>query len=570
VEAGLSDAELVVAAGEVGLPVLLKPSAGGGGKGMHLVRDADELDEAIRAARREALGAFGDDDLLVERWIDRPRHIEIQVFADAHGNVVHLGERECSLQRRHQKVIEESPAPDFDPATRAAMGAHAVDVARNCSYQGAGTVEFIVPGDDPDTYFFLEMNTRLQVEHPVTELVTGLDLVELQLRVAAGEVLPFGQDDVVVTGHAIEARVYAEDPDRDFLPTGGTVLVSHEPALPHVRTDSGIRAGTEVGTLYDPMLAKVIAWGPDRTIALRRLQRALAQTSILGLGTNVAYLGELLAADDVVAGHLDTGLIDRLAAARPVLAPGSDLPVHVLVAAALLEAIRAEPGAGHRSLGRWDEADGWRVGEHAWTTTVWEFGVDRTVTLSTRGPASASEVKVETPEGEYLTGQVKATVSGSALEITEEGEIRRYRWAEHGRTVWLGYEGRTWNLRREDTVGSAGRSRSESGSGGIVRSPMPGAVVALNVAVGDRVTAGQALAIVEAMKMEHTLVSPVGGVTAEVTVQVGAQVVMDQPLITVTADAADDAGASGPDAGRSAAGPGSAPATPEPTTKETP
>lgn len=269
---GLSDAELVAAAEQIGMPVLLKPSAGGGGKGMRLVRDAAVLGEEIAAARREARSSFGDDTLLVERWVDRPRHIEIQVLADSFGNVVHLGERECSLQRRHQKVIEEAPSVLLDEKTRAAMGAAAVDAARSCGYVGAGTVEFIVPGGDPSSYYFMEMNTRLQVEHPVTELITGLDLVELQLRVAAGEALGFDQSDVTLTGHAIEARVCAEDPARGFLPSGGTVLALSEPSGGAVRTDSGLTAGVPVGSTYDPMLSKVIAYGPDRASALRLLR----------------------------------------------------------------------------------------------------------------------------------------------------------------------------------------------------------------------------------------------------------------------------------------------------------
>ncbi|WP_181789844.1 acetyl-CoA carboxylase biotin carboxylase subunit, partial [Streptomyces phytophilus] len=270
---GLTDAELAAAAREIGMPVLLKPSAGGGGKGMRLVRDEGALADEIAGARREARGSFGDDTLLVERWIDRPRHIEIQVLADGHGNVVHLAERECSLQRRHQKIVEEAPSPLLDEATRAAMGAAAVEAARSCGYAGAGTVEFIVPGGGggPVAYYFMEMNTRLQVEHPVTELVTGLDLVEWQLRVAAGEQLAFASGEVPLKGHAVEARICAETArvadggERvDFLPSAGRVRLLREPAGPGVRVDSGLSEGTEVGTAYDPMLAKVVAWGPDR------------------------------------------------------------------------------------------------------------------------------------------------------------------------------------------------------------------------------------------------------------------------------------------------------------------
>ncbi|WP_425483071.1 acetyl-CoA carboxylase biotin carboxylase subunit, partial [Cellulomonas septica] len=310
--AGMTDDEAVAAAGRLGFPVLVKPSAGGGGKGMTVVRRADDLADALVAARRVAAAAFGDDTLLVERLVTTPRHIEVQVLADAHGHVVHLGERECSLQRRHQKVVEEAPSPLLDEATRARIAAAACDVARSVDYVGAGTVEFLVSDEAPTEFFFMEMNTRLQVEHPVTELVTGLDLVEQQLRVAAGEPLAFAQDDVRLHGHAVEARVYAEDPSRDFLPTTGTVLVLDEPACEGVRVDSALLPGLEIGTTYDPMLAKVVAHGADRAEALRRLDAALAGTVVLGVRTNVGFLRRVLADPDVRAGRLDTGLLGRL------------------------------------------------------------------------------------------------------------------------------------------------------------------------------------------------------------------------------------------------------------------
>jgi acetyl-CoA/propionyl-CoA carboxylase biotin carboxyl carrier protein len=388
-DAGLNDGELARAALRIGLadghPVLLKPSAGGGGKGMRLVRDPAELDEAIAAAHREALTAFGDGTLLAERFITNPRHIEIQVFADAHGNAVHLGERECSLQRRHQKIIEEAPSPllagggERGVLTRGAMGSSAVAAARAVDYTGAGTVEYIVSADRPEEFFFMEMNTRLQVEHPVTEMaVTAgfrdrLDLVELQLRVAAGEPLRFGQDDVLFHGHAVEARVYAEDPARGFLPTGGRVLALAEPRGPAVRVDSGLSEGSEVGGGYDPMLAKVIAHGPDRPEALRRLDQALASYTLLGVRTNVAFLRALLADPEVQAGRLDTGLAERLAAGQDGAAqhgaaqhgaPGAEpVPDEVLAAAALDCALDLETAAP----GPWQIPDGWRPGGPAWT-----------------------------------------------------------------------------------------------------------------------------------------------------------------------------------------------------------
>lgn len=354
---GLTDAELAAAAREIGAPVLLKPSAGGGGKGMRLVRDPGALAEEIAAARREARASFGDDTLLVERWIDRPRHIEIQVMADAHGNVVHLGERECSLQRRHQKIVEEAPSVLLDKATRAAMGEAAVQAARSCGYRGAGTVEFIVSGGDPSSYYFMEMNTRLQVEHPVTEFVTGLDLVEWQLRVAAGEPLAYRQEDIRLTGHAVEARLCAEDPSRGFLPSGGRVLALREPQGDGVRSDSGLSEGTEVGSLYDPMLSKVIAYGPDRATALRRLRAALADTVTLGVPTNAGFLRRLLAHPAVVAGELDTGLVEREADG---LVP-TEVPEEVYEAAAAVRldalAPRAEGWTDPFSV-----PSGWRMG----------------------------------------------------------------------------------------------------------------------------------------------------------------------------------------------------------------
>src|SRR6476469_2925797 len=291
---GLTDAELIAAAEDVGYPVLVKPSAGGGGKGMRMVEDPAGLPAALAGARRESAAAFGDDTLFLERFVLRPRHIEVQVLADSHGSVIHLGERECSLQRRHQKVIEEAPSPLLDAATRARIGAAACDTARSVDYVGAGTVEFIVSADRPDEFFFMEMNTRLQVEHPVTEMVTGIDLVEQQVRIAAGEKLAAGQDDIVMRGHAMEARVDAEDPAHGFLPTGGTVLDLEEPNGQGVRVDSGLFTGTVVGSDYDPMLAKVIAYAEDRAAELRGLDRALADTAELGVDTNIDFLRFLL------------------------------------------------------------------------------------------------------------------------------------------------------------------------------------------------------------------------------------------------------------------------------------
>ncbi|MBH1932936.1 acetyl-CoA carboxylase biotin carboxylase subunit [Streptomyces sp. AV19] len=536
---GLSDAELTAAAREIGMPVLLKPSAGGGGKGMRLVRDEALLGEEIAAARREARGSFGDDTLLVERWIDRPRHIEIQVLADAHGNVVHLGERECSLQRRHQKIVEEAPSVLLDGATRAAMGAAAVQAARSCGYTGAGTVEFIVPGNDPSSYYFMEMNTRLQVEHPVTELVTGLDLVERQLRAAAGEPLSLAQEDVVLTGHAIEARLCAEVPARGFLPSAGTVVALHEPEGPGVRVDSGLTVGTEVGTSYDPMLAKVIAHGPDRATALRRLRAALASTTVLGLETNTGFLRRLLAHPAVVSGDLDTGLVDRDGSS---LATDS-VPDEVYVAAALCRhaALFPSPGATDDWTDPFSVPTGWRLGgEPAWTQHHLRVPGHDPVTVRVRGLATEAEVLLGEP-ATAPAGAEEALPHGHPVRArllpttptrpTLEVAGRTHTFATDTAGTWLGRDGDTWHVTDHDPV--TARSAGAAAHAGALTAPMPGTVTVVKAAVGDAVTAGQSLLVVEAMKMEHVISAPHDGTVTELDVTPGSTVAMDQVLAVV-------------------------------------
>ncbi|MFI6453182.1 biotin carboxylase N-terminal domain-containing protein [Streptosporangium amethystogenes] len=514
--------DLAEAAERIGFPALIKPSAGGGGKGMVLVRSAAELPEALASARRTAAAAFGDATLLIERFVENPRHIEIQVMADAHGGVIHLGERECSLQRRHQKIVEEAPSPLLDAATRAAMGAAAVEAARSVGYTGAGTVEFIVQGATGD-YYFMEMNTRLQVEHPVTELVTGLDLVELQLRVAAGEPLPLTQEQVRLDGHAVEARVYAEDPFRGFLPTGGRVLALREP--PGVRVDSGLLAGGVVGSDYDPMLSKVIAWGPDRASALRRLDGALAATAVLGVPTNVSFLRALIGHPAVVAGDLDTGLVERH---LDELVSREGVPDDVLAAAALVLHREHVPTG---DADPWEVPDGWRLGEAAWTVYRLESR-DGVHELRVRGlPASGAEVLLP---GD-TAGAVRARLAdeGEDLLVTLGETARRYAVARDGDTVWLGRDGDAWALTRHH-LGDPGDRAGAGGPGdGLVRSPMPGTVLVVKVAAGDRVTEGQPLLIVEAMKMEHTVTAPIDGVVAELRVRTGQAVGMDAVLAVV-------------------------------------
>ncbi len=526
---GLTDAQLIDAAREIGTPVLLKPSAGGGGKGMRLVRDEALLGEEIAAARREARASFGDDTLLVERWVDRPRHIEIQVLADGHGNVLHLGERECSLQRRHQKIIEEAPSVLLDEATRAAMGAAAVEAARSCGYVGAGTVEFIVPGDDPASYYFMEMNTRLQVEHPVTELVTGVDLVEWQLRVAAGEALPFGQEDVRLTGHAVEARLCAEDPARGFLPSGGTVLALHEPSGDGVRTDSGLSEGTEVGSLYDPMLSKVIAYGPDRATALRKLRAALAGTVTLGVPTNAGFLRRLLAHPAVVAGELDTGLVERDAEGLVE----ADVPVEVYMAAALVR-VGARPVA---AAGSWVDpfsvGSGWRLGgEAAWTVHHLRVPGHEPVSVRTRLTADGDvEADFGGARGHSpLVSGRGGLGEASAQRLTLHLDGRTHTF--HHAADWLGRDGDAWHVQDHDPVEAALTGAAHAGADALT-APMPGTVTVVKVAPGDTVTAGQSLLVVEAMKMEHVISAPHAGTVTELDVTPGSTVAMDQVLAVV-------------------------------------
>ncbi|GAA3142049.1 acetyl/propionyl/methylcrotonyl-CoA carboxylase subunit alpha [Nonomuraea roseoviolacea] len=542
-------------AGWADFPALIKPSAGGGGKGMVLVHSAAELPEAIESARRTARAAFGDDTLLIERYVANPRHIEIQVLADAHGGVVHLGERECSLQRRHQKIVEEAPSPFVDESLRARMGAAAVEAARSVGYTGAGTVEFIVDGTTGE-HHFMEMNTRLQVEHPVTELVTGLDLVELQLRVAAGEPLPFGQQDVRLRGHAVEARVYAEDPARGFLPTGGRVLALSEPAGEGVRVDSGLSEGMVVGSEFDPMLAKVIAWAPSRDAALLRLDQALARTAVLGLTTNVPFLRALVTHPAVRSGAMDTGLVERV---LPDLPLAGEPPAKALAAAAL--AFHALP----QGADPWEVTDGWRVGARAWTTWRLESrgGVHA---VQARGlPYEAAEVRVpgdgpgahpgggpaahpgggpavhpgDGPDGRSGDGADQGTPArirrdGSRLSVTLGGRTGHYACARDGDTLWLGRDGSAWAFTRH-LIGDPGDRPGAAGTGdGVVRSPMPGTVLVVKVQAGDLVAEGEPLLIVEAMKMEHTVTAPLAGRVTELPAQAGRPVDMDAVLAVVT------------------------------------
>ena len=543
---GMSDTELTSSLNESWFPVLIKPSAGGGGKGMRVVSSPAELPEALVSARRTAVAAFGDGTLLVERYVPVPRHIEIQVLADSHGQVIHLGERECSLQRRHQKIIEEAPSPLLSAAQRASMGSAAVAAARSVGYTGAGTVEFIVAGEAPDDFFFMEMNTRLQVEHPVTELVYGLDLVEWQLRVAAGEALPFGSCDLPMNGHAVEARVYAEDPARGFLPTGGTVLGLRSPSGTGVRVDSGLAPGVTVTSDYDPMLAKVAAWGPDRAAALRRLDAALAGTTVLGVGTNVAFLRDLLRDPDVQAGRLDTGLVERIAGADLAAgtgdhelagtgAPDGSLTAEAeaLAGAALARMLALEPAGPVTDP--WGIPDGWRPGEAAWTRFRLSHGPGTETEVRVRGLASAG-AEVVVGDGEPATARARFSPArpagdGTDLVLTYEDRTVGFAYAADGETTWLGRDGQAWAV--TEVPPETLRGERAGAADGTVRSPMPGTIMAVHVSLGEAVAAGQPVLVVEAMKMEHTVTAPLDGTVTDLTAKAGQQVRMDETLAVI-------------------------------------
>lgn len=512
-------------ADRIGYPVLIKASAGGGGKGMRLVEDPAKFADALASCRREAAASFGDDKVLVERFVTRPRHIEIQVFADAHGNAVHLFERDCSLQRRHQKVIEESPAPFMPEGLRAQMGAAATDAAKAIGYVGAGTVEFIVESREdgtPGEFFFMEMNTRLQVEHPVTELVTGQDLVEWQLRVAAGAPLPLAQERIGLNGHAFEARLYAEDPANDFLPSTGRLARFRTPETgDHVRIDSGVVEGDTVSVHYDPMIAKVIAWDVDREAALQRLRRALEETEVAGLTSNRDFLIALCRDTDFAAGLVDTGLIDRN---RDSLIPAEQGPDALVIAlAALNELKRREAGtacraaAGSDPYSPWSVLHGWRLNDISHVDLVFRQG-DREYPTVCRY-LSGGGYEISSPAGTVVGDAVldaedrlSAVIDGTRLTASVAA-------VDQDRVVIL--PNRTHRLHLHDPMLGAGDS---DGGNEKLTAPMPGKVTAVFVKKGDKVEAGKALMILEAMKMEHTIAAPLDGVLAEVHFQEGDQV----------------------------------------------
>jgi len=527
------------AAARIGYPVLIKASAGGGGKGMRIVGSASEAEAAIEGAKREALASFGDDRLLVEKYLTRPRHIEIQVFADTHGNTVSLYERDCSIQRRHQKVLEEAPAPGMDPGRRKAMGAAAVAAARAVGYVGAGTVEFIAEGD---AFYFMEMNTRLQVEHPVTEMVTGLDLVEWQLRVAAGQPLPLGEDRLGLRGHAIEARVYAEDPGRDFLPAVGTLTHLRQPReVPgRVRVDTGVVQGDQITANYDPMIAKLIIWGEDRPAAVRHLVAALAEYEVVGVTTNLGLLRAIAGHPAFAAAELDTGFITRHAAdLLPAAAAGPEpdaADAAVWAAAALTvvrdqrAAIEAQAQVTGDPWSLWNAVDAWRMNGDSYQDLRFRRGDAAPVTLRTR-PQPDGSFGLDLPGGS-VHAALSEDEAGPLLLL--DGVSRRLRVVRRGAELTVILAGQNHALVHEDPLAPP---RTETVGSDRVTAPVPGRVTRVLVRPGDVVEKNAPLVVIEAMKMELTLRAPQDGTVAQVRHAVDDMIEEGTELVTFAAEA---------------------------------
>jgi len=485
-------------ASRIGYPVLIKPSAGGGGKGMKVVTEKKAFAAQLESAKREAKSSFGDDRVLIERYLDRPRHIEIQVFGDSKGKVVHLFERDCSVQRRHQKVLEEAPAPGLDASKRKAMGAAAVAAARAIKYAGAGTVEFIAEQDG--RFYFMEMNTRLQVEHPVTEMITGLDLVEWQLKIASGEKIPLQQEALAISGHAIEARLYAEDPGRDFLPSTGKLIHLSFPAeTSAVRVDTGVEAGAEITPWYDPMIAKLIVHGKDRGEALARLRAALAQVEIAGPATNVEFLQRVVASRAFAEGELDTGLIERN---RDELFVKVETGPRFLAAAAFAEQEERKRESRKRAAksadphSPWHKVDGWRLNQEP-------------------------QHDLPFPEGEAL--------ADGTLQVRLEGATFKARAVRAGADWHVFWDG----SHRRVSLHPELHAMDEDTRAGSLAAPMPGKVIQVMTKTGAKVAKGDALLVLEAMKMEHTITAPAGGVVKEIHYGAGEQVLEGAELITL-------------------------------------
>ena len=503
----------------IGYPVLIKAAAGGGGKGMRLVEKSEDFLDLLGSCKREAISSFGDQHVLIEKYLTRPRHIEIQVFGDTQGNCVYLFERDCSVQRRHQKVLEEAPAPGMTPERRAAMGQAAVDAAKAVGYVGAGTVEFIANQDG--TFYFMEMNTRLQVEHPVTEMITGLDLVEWQLRVASGEPLPLAQEQLQIRGHALEARIYAEDPDKGFLPSTGKLLHLSPPAENlHVRVDTGVEEGDEISPHYDPMIAKLIVWDQNRDRALARMLQALAEYRVAGVSNNISFLSRLTACPAFANADLDTGLIER---EKAYLFPEAKAtPIEVWQVAALAELLReANRGAAKARrdedpLSPWHARDGWRLNASAKRDLIFRLGEEQqTVNVAYRADGYTLTVNGKSVEarGELNDrGLLRVELDGMRMDATVVA-------ANEKRHVF--FHGRAWQLSNVDPLHYSGEG---GGAEGGLLAPMPGKVISLIAKEGVAVEKGAPLLILEAMKMEHTINAPAAGTVKAFRFMVGDQV----------------------------------------------
>jgi 3-methylcrotonyl-CoA carboxylase alpha subunit len=503
------------AAARIGYPVLVKASAGGGGKGMRIVEREGDLAAALESARREAKSAFGDDRLLIEKYLRAPRHIEVQIFADSHGNCIQLFERDCSIQRRHQKVIEEAPAAGLDDDMRRAMGEAAVAAARAVDYVGAGTVEFIV---ESGRFFFMEMNTRLQVEHAVTEMVTGIDLVEWQLRIAAGEVLPLRQEAVASAGHAVEARLYAEDPAREFLPAAGVLAHwSHPPEDGDLRIETGVRQGDRIGIDYDPLLAKIVVRGEDRAAALRRLRTALAGTAVAGIANNLDFLARIAASPGFAAGAVDTGFV---AAHRDELLSGHAPAPERCLAAAALAVVLDQEGAALAAAARsadphspWHRRDSWRLDGRADQALIFREGE---ASRSVRVRPAADGYVLDLGGGEVAPAVARE--DDGMMRLTLDGAMLRLRVIRIGDEFWIREGGASHGLVLVDPLASAAAA---GGVAGRLTAPMPGKIIAVLATPGMQVTRGAALVVLEAMKMEHTVTAPSDGIVERVDYAVG-------------------------------------------------
>jgi 3-methylcrotonyl-CoA carboxylase alpha subunit len=526
-----SSARLLEEADRIGFPVLIKAFAGGGGRGMRVVESAPEWPTALAGAKREAAAAFGDDRVLIEKYLQRPRHIEVQIFADRCGNTVHLFERDCSIQRRHQKVLEEAPAPGLDPARRTAIGEAAVAAARAVGYVGAGTVEFIVASG---AFYFIEMNTRLQVEHPVTEAVTGLDLVEWQLRIAAGEPLPLCQQDLVLRGHAIEARLYAEDPERGFLPQTGILHRLRLPPPDIARVDTGVRQGDAVTPFYDPMIAKIIVSGEDRGAALGLLRRALAETAALGVITNRDFLARVAAHPEFASGEIDTGFIERYRAdLMPPRRPAPDMALAAAALSRLLAREAAAEAAASRSgdpFSPWALVDGWRLGGRGRQELVFRDGAEERAVSATKEAVGWRLLLGD----KAVLGRGQRAPDGSLATVLD-GVSRRITVLDHGPEGAVFLDGESWRFVEIDPLAA---HAGEDPSAGRLTAPMPGRVTQLMVTPGMSVRRGQPLIIIEAMKMEHTVTAPADGVVEAVCFSEGDLVEEGAELIALASQSA--------------------------------